>query len=124
MEEPGEGAGLVTTAPALGKRMEPTLSVWNKPRRGFMCRGLLHLASTLSCCRDRHPPARAWDPQLPGRCWCHLAEARVGHFPHPKLQFPQLWGTGWDPRGVLGSSRWRSFSLVADLGVLVNKHKQ
>lgn len=46
------------------------------PEGLFVCRGLSHPTST-ACHRDGHPQI----PRCPGRCWWHLAEARLGQGP-------------------------------------------
>lgn len=62
------------------------------PEGLFVCRELSHATSTLACHRPQGwtPP----DPQVPGGCWWHLAEARLGQVPPAKPQFPQLWSAG------------------------------
>lgn len=96
MEKPGGGAGLVAVAVLAGshsgerdgavtKRMERdgavTKYMEETPEGLLVCRRPSHPTSILACCRDGHLPVRAGDPQIPGGCWWHLAEARLGHIP-------------------------------------------
>jgi len=86
MEESIGGAGLVaavTLADSGSGERDGTVTecMEESPEGLSMCRGLSHPTSTLECCGDGHPAVRAGDPQIPGGCWWHLAEARLGCVP-------------------------------------------